>query len=106
MFIRRPCLDKKEIKITTISDVPEDIKMRIETELGVTLAEHKEWFWCFIFSYVFVRNRTNVITLTFIRCCHAIIVLLIFENVFYLKKHFIVCYFPFEISVLKYCSLF
>ena len=45
--------------------------------------------------------------LTFIRCCHAIIVLLIFQNVFYLKKkHFIMCYFPFEISVLKYCSLF
>ena len=44
--------------------------------------------------------------LTFIRCSHAIIVLLIFENMFYFKKNVLLCYFPFEISVLKYCSLF
>ena len=31
--------------------------------------------------------RTNVIALNFIRCYHPIIVLLIFENVFYLEKN-------------------
>ena len=42
------------------------------------------------FFELFVRTRTNVMTLKFIRCDHAtivfIIVLFIFENVFYLEK--------------------
>ena len=42
ILIRRPHLDIKEIKIITKSDVPEDIKMGIETEFGVKLVEHKE----------------------------------------------------------------
>ena len=41
-LIRRPHSDIKEIKIITKSDVPEDIKMGIETEFGVKLVEHKE----------------------------------------------------------------
>ena len=32
----------KKIKIITKSDLPEDMKMGIETEFGVTLVEHKE----------------------------------------------------------------
>ena len=42
ILIRRPHLDIKEIKIITKSDVPEDIKMGIETGFGVKLVEHKE----------------------------------------------------------------
>ena len=47
------------------------------------------------------RTKTNVMTPHFIRRDHAtivlIIVLLIFENVIYLKKKcFIICYFSFE----------
>ena len=68
MLIRRSRLDIKEIKIITKS---EDIKMGIESEFRAKL-----------------RNRTNVTALNFIRCCHAVIVLLIFENVFYFKKTF------------------
>ena len=54
----------------------------------------------FGFKLIFVRTRTNGITLNFKRCYHAIIVLLIFENVFYLqKKGFIMCYFSSETSL-------
>ena len=42
ILIRRPHLDIKGIKIITKSDVPEYIKMGIETEFGVKLVEHKE----------------------------------------------------------------
>ena len=42
ILIRRPHLDIKKIKIITKSDVPEDMKMGIETEFGVTLVEHKD----------------------------------------------------------------
>ena len=39
---RRPHLDIKEFKILTKYDVPEGIKMRIETEFEVKVVEHKE----------------------------------------------------------------
>ena len=43
MLSRRPHSDIREVKILTKFDVPEDIKMGIETELGVKVVEHKEW---------------------------------------------------------------
>ena len=49
----------------------------------------------FGFKLIFVRTRANVMTRNFIRCDHAtivlIIVLLIFENVFYLEKSILSC---------------
>ena len=39
--------------------------MGIETEFGVKVLEHKEWFWYLLFSSFFVRNRTNAMALNF-----------------------------------------
>ena len=44
--------------------------------------------------------------LNFIRCCQAVTVLLIFENVFYLKNILLCVLFSFEIFILRYYSLF
>ena len=40
----------KKIKILTKSDFPEDIKVRIKTEFGVKIVEHKECFRCLVLS--------------------------------------------------------
>ena len=39
---RRPHLDIKQVKILTESDVPEEIKIGIETGFEVKFVEHKE----------------------------------------------------------------
>ena len=79
------------------------------------------WFWCLVWSEFFVTTGTNVMTLNFIRCDHATIVLIIvlpiFENVFYLEKSVLSCVifiWNFIICMncqtckyrLKYCILF
>ena len=61
--------------------------MGIETEFGIKFVEQKEILLCLVLSEFFIRMRTNVIALNFIRRYHPITVLLIFENVFYLEKN-------------------